>query len=130
MKTQHRVLKCCIRMKTLVPSGIGKPVTRGVKDVNENTASSPQVLHQNENTRTFRHWETCCENVRPTQWNKVDPSPSPEGDETRRQGQWDDLVNLHVSNNEGSGPDYEDNLRTTKKTEFEQVKTWLDSRRV
>ena len=40
MKTQRPVLKCGIRMKTLV----------------------------------FRHWETSCENVKHTQWNKVDPS--------------------------------------------------------
>ena len=33
-------------------SGTGKPVARVVMDVNENAASSSQVWHQNENTRS------------------------------------------------------------------------------
>ena len=32
-------------------SRIGKPTAQNVKDVNENTASSSQVWHQDENTR-------------------------------------------------------------------------------
>ena len=40
-----------------------------------------------------------------------------------RRSQWDDL-GLHVIDD--LGPDYEENLRTTKNTDFEQVNTLLD----
>ena len=44
----------------------GKPVATGARDVNENAASSSQVWHQNENTRSSIGTPVC-ENVTQTQ---------------------------------------------------------------
>ena len=45
-------------------SGAGKPVARGVKDVNEDNASSSQA---SERQHPSQQWETSSENVKQTQ---------------------------------------------------------------
>ena len=127
-------------------SGTGKPVARCVKVVNENTAPSSQVWHQNENTRSdfgkpvsklldrlsetrFPHHNFEIFNVEHLEkiFSSVRQRLSrPERDEVKDV---DVLGNLHVSDNEAAvhlGPDYEEHLRTTKNIHFEQVKTLFD----
>ena len=119
-------------------SGTGKPVARDVTDVNENTASSSQVWHQNENTRSGigkpfaktlnRLSETKV--TRESLFNCTREIQCSEGDAMLHiKVKWDDLGNLHVSNDEG-GSSSRTRLRRksawTKNTDFEQVKALFD----
>ena len=58
-------------------SDTGKPIAQNVKHVNENTATSSQVWHQNEK-HAYRHRETDSAHFKPTHRNKIDPSQFPD----------------------------------------------------
>ena len=97
-------------------------------------------------TLVFRHWETSCENVKQTQWNKVDTShifnvrhfekvfaivprklSRLEGDEIKDvkvNGMiWGIFMAATMKAGVHLGPDCEGNLCNTNNTDFKRVKT-------
>ena len=126
-------------------SGKGIYVPRDVKDVNENTASSSQVWHQRGNTRSVG---TSCDNVETSLvhhnfsrysmmhhlervFSNVRQKLSrPEGDEmldVEVNGMiWRIFMSATRKAAVHLGQDYEENLRKTKNTDFEQVKALFE----
>ena len=140
------------------PSGIEKSIARNVEDANESAASNSQMWHQNENNRSSIEKPMAKEDQR-SRIEKSIAKVKNRLTETRlthhnftpylgrvfanirqksrrrqnagSQSQWENLVNIHVSDNESSNSS---RIGLRKKTchfhehhtDFEQLKTLFD----
>ena len=150
--TMSLVLRSVNRYPTLdsVYHGTRKPIAQNVKHVNENTATSSQVWHQNEK-HAYRHRETDSAHFKSTHRNKIDPSqfpdlrrPIPRGslsecttkNESSRKKQmldlevdgiiWRIFMSATMKAAIHLGPTYQQNLCTAKNTDFEPLRSLFD----